>query len=314
MAVTENEFATYREFTRDLMKRLGALDFDGETVLWHYTTGPGLLRILESGQIFATQVACLNDSSETTYATELFESAIKKAGEVMAPDDPGQILLKHIEGELSEGTGRAGSSPSKFFVTCFTTQKDDLSQWRAYSEVGGENGYAIGFKARGLFVGPNSLVVKMNYDRELHHTLADEVATATLRYFREGLLTAPDRDPEQWAKEFFQAWDDQIYRLSPLIKDDGFQSENEFRIVHELQLTEVHLVRFRQKKTLLSRHIPLAFPVWAGNRVPILPVAEVMVGPSRQREVSSVSVGTLLVQLGYRDFKVEISKRPLQLP
>lgn len=185
MAVTENEFATYREFTRDMMKRLGALDFDGETVLWHYTTGPGLLGIVESGQIFATQVACLNDSSETTYATELFKSAIKKASEAIAPDDPGHILLKHIEGELREETGQAGSSPSKFFVACFTTQKDDLSQWRAYSEVGGENGYAIGFKARGLFVGPNSLVVQMNYDRELHQ--------ATLRYFREGLLSAPDR-------------------------------------------------------------------------------------------------------------------------
>jgi hypothetical protein len=45
-----------------------------------------------------------------------------------------------------------------------------------------------------------------------------------------------------------------------------------------------------------------------------LPIVEVMVGPSRQREVSSVSVNTLLLQMGYRDFKVEISKRPLQLP
>ena len=115
-------------------------------------------------------------------------------------------------------------------------------------------------------------------------------------------------------KGVLSSWDDQIYRLSPLIKDDCFQSENEFRIVHELQMTDVHRVRFRQKKTLLSRHIPLVFPVWAANRVPILPIVEVMIGPSRQREVSAVSVNTLLLQLGYRDFKVEISNRPLQLP
>src|SRR5665213_2305324 len=112
MTVTEKEHATYRDFTRDMMKRLGALDFDGETVLWHYTTGPGLLGIVESGQIFATQVACLNDSSETTYATELFKSAIKKASEALAPEDLGHILLKHIEGELREETGQASSSPS----------------------------------------------------------------------------------------------------------------------------------------------------------------------------------------------------------
>jgi len=205
MPVIETEYASYREFTRRMMKRLGALDFDGETVLWHYTTGPGLLGIVESGQIFATQVACLNDSSETTYATELFKSAISKASETLAPDDSGHVLLKHIQSEFRDETGQASSSSSKFFVACFTTQKDDLSQWRAYSDIGGENGYAIGFKARGLFVGPNSLVVKMNYDRELHKALADEVAAATLQYFREGLQSAAERDPEQWAKEFFQA-------------------------------------------------------------------------------------------------------------
>jgi hypothetical protein len=314
MTITPEEYATYREFTQNMMKRLGSVEFDGETVLWHYTTGPGLLGIVESGQIFATQVACLNDSSETTYATDLFKSAIKRAGDNLAADSPGQTLVKHVFRELREEAGQTSSSPSKFFVSCFTTQEDDLSQWRAYSEVGGENGYAIGFKARGLFVGPNSLVVKVNYDKALHEELAEEVAAATLRYYQAGLELQPDRDPEQWAKEFFQAWDDQIYRLTPLIKDEGFQSENEFRIVHELQITEIHLVRFRQKKTLLSRHIPLTFPVWMGIRVPILPIVEVIVGPSRQREVSRVSVNTLLMQMGYRDFRVGVSKRPLQLP
>ncbi len=314
MPITQAEHAKYREFTGNMMKRLGAFDFDGETILWHYTTGPGLLGILESGQIFATQVACLNDSSETTYATELFKSAIEKFSETLAPDDIGKTLLQHIKSEFREETGQASSSPSKFFVTCFTTQRDDLSQWRAYSEVGGENGYTIGFKARGLYVGPNSLVVKVNYDQALHKMLADEVAEATVRNFREGLQSDPTRDPEQWSKEFFQVWDDQIYRLAPLIKDEGFRGENEFRIVHEIQGTEIHLVRFRQKKTLLSRHIPLSFPLWVGNRIPILPIVEVVVGPSRQREVSSVSVHTLLLQMGYREFKVETSKRPLQMP
>jgi hypothetical protein len=314
MPIKDEEFAKYREFTQAMMKKLGALDFDGETVLWHYTNGPGLLGILESGQIHATQVACLNDSTETTYATNLFDAAIKKASIPLAPDDVAQVLLKYINNQLKVDVGQQGSSPSKFFVACFSTQRDDLSQWRAYSDRGGENGYSLGFKARGLFVGPNSLVVKVNYEKALHEVLADEVAEATIRFFREGLETDPTRNPEQWSEEFFTAWDEQIYRLAPLIKDEGFQSESEFRIVHELQLNEIHLVRFRQKRTLLSRYMPLTFPVWAGNRVPILPITEVIVGPARQRDVSKISTQILLVQMGYRDFAVDVSRRPLQLP
>ena len=32
--------------------------------IWHYTTADGLIGILKSGQIWSTQVACLNDTLE----------------------------------------------------------------------------------------------------------------------------------------------------------------------------------------------------------------------------------------------------------
>lgn len=50
---------------------------------------------------------------------------------------------------LSDEPESPSHAPSMYFVTCFSEEEDDLSQWRAY--CGGENGYAIGFRAAGLF-------------------------------------------------------------------------------------------------------------------------------------------------------------------
>lgn len=312
MPVTQEENDLYRKFVRDTVAKLGCFDFDPELTLWHYTTGHGLLGMLESGQLHATQVACLNDSTETLYAVNLFRDAVITLLETQTDDIAKRFLaqiLKFTEKEAKE----PAHSPSKFFVACFTTEKDDLSQWRAYGEAGGsEYGYALAFKARGLFGDMNSLIAKVNYDRSLHEVLASEVAEATLRFYREGLAARKEDDAETWGEEFFATWDEWIYRLSPLIKDDGFKAENEFRIVHELQVSEVHRIRFKQKSTLLARYIALDFPIWRGTRTTGLPLVEAMVGPSRMGGITLISLNTLLNQMGYSGVQSSLSKRPLQ--
>jgi hypothetical protein len=46
--------------------------------LYHYTTGNGLIEIIKSGELWATQVACLNDSSELLYPIELLQAKVVK--------------------------------------------------------------------------------------------------------------------------------------------------------------------------------------------------------------------------------------------
>jgi hypothetical protein len=53
----------------------------------------------------------LNDSSETTYATELFKSAIKKASEAMAPDDPGLYFSNILKVSLERKLDRRAVAP-----------------------------------------------------------------------------------------------------------------------------------------------------------------------------------------------------------
>jgi hypothetical protein len=60
---------------------------------------------------------------------------------------------------------------------------------------------------------------------------------------------------------FLEEWETWVGRLAPVVKDDCFRGEDEVRLVHELNVSELHMIRFQQKATLLSRHLPLAFPV-----------------------------------------------------
>jgi hypothetical protein len=316
MPVTPEENTRYAAFVQEQVKTLGCLDFPSDKIIWHYTNGAGLLGIIETGSLRASHVACLNDSTEIRYASNLFRSAVGRLRDKPGHDAVATEFLARVAELANEEQEAPSHNPSRFFVVCFSAQEDDLSQWRAYGDVGGENGYAIGFHARGFFSqAANRLVVKVNYDAALHAAIADEVAEATLRFYREGLEARQNVDPPQWAEEFFQAWDEWIYRLAPMVKDECFKTEQEFRIVNELHVSELGRVRFIQKETLLSRYLPLYFPGWMPfTRVPMLPIARVMVGPGRQQAITQTSVNLLLQQMGYGTDLVTASKRPLQRP
>jgi len=96
-----------------------------------------------------------------------------------------------------------------------------------------------------------------------------------------------------------------------MVKNPAFSAENKYRIIHELQSIERDNVRFRQEQSLMSRHLPLAFPP-PSVAADLLPVVEVMVGPSRYKEISRASVDALMRQKGY-SVPVSTSMIPFQI-
>ncbi len=301
----------YTEFIDAQIEDLQVLKFDPDTVLWHYTTGDSLLNIIESGLLYATQVSCLNDSTEVRYSGGALLAAIERVRKDADLETTVRSFLDRMTAALIDHPDAPSHAPSPYFVSCFSEKSDDLSQWRAYS--GGENGYAIGFRARGLFGAPNSVVVRVNYDKEKHFRIADRITEATVRFFKAGLELKRAESAEKWADEFLLEWGRRIGHLGPMVKDEGFSGEKEYRLIHELQMREMGSVRFRQKKTLLSRYLPLSHPQVAASRSPLLPIAEVKIGPSRHKELSAVSVRTLLRQLGYGSLApVTLSEIPFQ--
>jgi hypothetical protein len=309
MPITQEETKAYAGFIQEQLTALKCGEVTPQEVLWHYTTGEALLSIIQSGTLYATQVSCLNDSTEIRYATELFRDALCDIKTTSACSETEAALLARLITVLSEEPNVSPHLPSWWFVTCLTKEKDDLSQWRAYSGSG--DGYAIGFYGSGLFgpaLGPVHALVRVNYDAQLHKELAAKVAQATMRFLREGLERRANDSPQDrdmWTSDFLTDWFARIGLFGPVVKDPSFHAENEYRIVHQLQVQELPKLRFKQKQTLMSRHLPLVFQV--------LPIAEVMLGPThRHREISRISIQTLLQQQGYSTVPVSFSTIPFQ--
>lgn len=306
MPITAEENNKYLQFVGNIAKEYGTIvDPSSDEIVWHYTNGEGLLGILQSSSLYATQVSALNDSKETDYASDLFKKAVKDLiGEKVEAGDYSAVkfldaVLEMVKDEPENPT----RGTSKFFVTCFSAETDDLNQWVKYGKAEtGFGRYALGFYKRGLNRGLNSVLFRVVYDREKQEKAAKELALATLNFYREGLTPERMKDPEQWAKDFYLAWDEWIYRLAPVAKDPKWKSENEYRIVHELTLSEFAKVRFAQRKTTLARYIPLDFPCWVPRRGPLLPLAKVMIGPGcKHPSFTAVSTRLLLSQMGYPD-------------
>jgi hypothetical protein len=314
MTISKEENQKYFDFVEEQVKSLKALDVSPNEILWHYTTGNGLLSIVASGSLYATQVSCLNDSTEVLYSTKLLTNAFLK---IRPEKFEERYLLERMINPVEEPVARINLTGA-WFVTCFSKERDDLSQWRAYG--GGENGYAIAFHAGGLFGRANGILARVNYNQKEHEEVAARVANATLEFFKEGLYArfsgqADHRLDEintAWMDEFLHAWEPLVSQLAPMVKDPAFRSENEYRIVHNLQVDELSQLQFRQKQTLMSRHLPLVFPP-INHPTPSqkLPIVEVMVGPSRHKEISRISVDALLRQKGYA-VPVTISAIPFQ--
>lgn len=307
--VTVEEAIKYRDFVSRVARESGCFDFQPDQIVWHYTDGPGLLGILQSSKLYATQVASLSDAKETRYASELYTDAVKQlVSERTAEPDVVRFLNSLLQfSKESEGSHLT----SKFFVTCFSGEQDDLTQWDRY---GNKNGYAIGFLARGLEREATSKLFRVVYDVEKHKSAAKELAEATARFYLEGLNDERRKDPEQWTKDFLTVWDEWVYKLAPLAKAPGWKAENEYRIVHELKLSEFPLVRFAARSTMIARFIPLDTPSWVPRRSPLLPIAKIFVGPGNNYAVSKVSITLLLDQMGYPPVPIEESTISLTRP
>jgi hypothetical protein len=117
-------------------------------ILYHYTSQAGLLGIIESKCIWATEIRYLNDASEFQYFLDLVREVraefIDEANEPLIGYSPEQnIISDGISTLMSITTLFNTQVKFPYFVVSFTAQGDLLSQWRAYARD--DIGFSIGF-------------------------------------------------------------------------------------------------------------------------------------------------------------------------
>jgi hypothetical protein len=278
------------------------------TEIWHYTNAVGLIGILKTGKIWSTQVTCVNDNLEQRYFGDLVHSAVKER-RARNTDKTLAVMLRVAD----EGLAIIDFAAASHFVACFSEVEDDLGQWRGYGS--GECGYAIGFRPNGILEAlktrPSAILLPMNYEDAAHKFLVDEVMRVAEVYFLDGLKRG--LSVKKWATEFLTAFAAELDIFACIIKHPKFSGEVERRITTHLQVGELQMLEFRQKRTLLARHLPLDL-TQAANSAQRLPITRIYVGPSPSQQVSKISVGDLLVQSGYSGVPVEKSKIPYRVP
>lgn len=135
----EKALGAFDTAARNLLKEfLDPVDaLPAPTTIYHYTNDQGLRGVLETGRLWCSDLFCLNDPSELrhgfSHLVRILDERAKRG-----PRET-QIFADDFKKFLSDGLDKSAF----YFVLSFSSDGDDLGQWRAYADNG--RGYALGF-------------------------------------------------------------------------------------------------------------------------------------------------------------------------
>jgi hypothetical protein len=283
--------------------------------LFHYTTAAGLLGILETKRIWATDLRFLNDAQELTYGRQAVIDAIeaRKLREI----DPGKYAYKGEAG-LQEAGARAelfdlvldhnrtsvGFCDYGVYVTCFCQNGDLLSQWRGY---GGDHGYSVEFPKGEL---ERALAAMHGYPPasglfRVRYGPANAKAKGMLA---AGHVAKTSNGGHAGIKPHHVAL--AVNSLLAQIKHPGFEAEEEWRLVIGLTISGEAGNPPRQRT--MYRATPRSIVPYL--EIPFDPgaIVRINVGPGSNAEVRTGGVERLLKTLGL-SAEVSYSKVPFRI-
>lgn len=263
-------------------------------LIYHYCDSNAFFAICTNRKLWMNDLHSMDDFMELHWGYSIWEQSantrIEKYG-------------KEFLDEIDEVIHFSGFQ-SLLLANCFSTDKDVLSQWRAYADDG--KGYVIGFNAKELLQLPiRALQVLYDKERQIKE------ATATI----DALYQLKQEDSNEF-KTFCNVFG---YDLSAF-KNPAFIEEKEIRLIHLLDFKKSNdfmklvdkggiyfgedrkgeEIKFRIKQDIPTPYIELDF----SNNNKINPIKEVVIGP--KNEVMKTAIRIFLETIGIE--KVEINK------
>jgi hypothetical protein len=271
-----------------------------EGFLYHYTSQSGLMGIISSKTIWASNVEYLNDSEELKHAVwitleflEMFEAVFTTPSE--------REFVGEIYKRLNEITKR--ESNHGIYTVSFSTEPDKLSQWRGYCQSA--NGVSIGFdfntQLYDITRDQGFSLVRCEYVEEGKNPpkFIQEFLTDKLEKFKKmkrlRLRERVDKALENIEIEFI--------RLAPRIKHPSFSEECEWRLVSDIIPDAAPNIRFRSGNSMLIPYVGIKLTN-DGNGP--LNIPEVWLGPNQNHELAVQSLQNYLnhkevFAYGYQD-------------
>lgn len=127
---------------RNIILQTGGSDISHQGVMYHYTSSPIIPRILRAQSdalcLRFTDYRFLNDKSEGEELTVQFQAVLQKLFAL------GEIS-KEFYAEVIRQRATVKADSNKFYVMCFSQEKDSLPMWNYYLKDGKYQGYSLGF-------------------------------------------------------------------------------------------------------------------------------------------------------------------------
>lgn len=289
--------------------------FPKSGILWHYTTGQTLLNIISNHEIWSTRLDCLSDSSEYRLAFTLLSQILALRPITALPSNE-RSFHDYLTRRFRERPRYFG----KCSVACFSSARNDLSQWRAYGGAQGENAYAIGFDVQQLVESPRHLLLQRVEYRDLHlrRYLSKVIDDVFEFYLNETAFDSERQDLRRaWENITYTCFERSASRRFTSNKHEAFEGESEWRLVAWADTQSSNNFRFSHAGSMFRQHLPLTAKL-IGFNDNFLPIREILIGPSRHAVTSKSTVENMLACNGYKgdalgwDVKVSVSDTPFQ--
>ena len=249
-------------------------------IIYHYTNDVGLKGILETGQLWLSDIFSLNDATELSHG---FSHAVSRLNAKAHTGPRESHLFAKNFSALLEG-GMQGTA--HYFVCSLSSDGDDLGQWRAYADNG--RGYAIGFDARaleGLFTRRNGVPIPNNSTFPVTYndaTLADIQHQMIDNMF--DLISLPQGKDMDHASIIAYMTELSVYlsvnvlRIALFFKHEAYRNESEYRFLEIHKADEPPEVKRRSRSYDLVKYTEFD---WKRSQAGTL--KHIVVGPAADR-------------------------------
>ncbi len=254
--------------------------------LYHYTTPDSLIGIVENRTLWATDVFYLNDSEEFALGIQIARDYMKDLKEKAN----GEPTVGRLEWLLNEFEGIGPLRKKTVYVSSLSVEDDQLSQWRAYCRGGG---FAIGFKVgrlRELATAQGFVLERCIYNPEEQSQLITGAVDSIAGAWLNSNSPWPEQTGEGPRFEISLSLVHELSRLSPMLKNQAFLEEKEYRLISEPSAFYVE----GQKKFRNQRGLVVPYREFRLDNDDLWRQVRAVVGPTPHPEQSKASVYALL--------------------
>lgn len=275
-----------------------------ERLVWHYTTGTGLVGMLTGHKLWATSLSFMNDPGEADYAASLLREAARGIH-----DRAGRYILDYLDNSGFDGFEQGFSER---FVVCASAASDSLDLWRSYGPTDVAGTFAVGLDRTaplGVLDVPeahSSLVSVAGWCDVRYESPGDSVARIR-NHLEAGIDEIEARfgpspsDRNERGLELWRLTDDQFSDLVAVGKHAAYQSEREARLVWKVNCSRAPF-HIRPGRFGPVAYVELtSVPKWGdtANHASRLPIREIIIWPEAPRAARN-GVAAALRRGGFR--------------